>query len=55
MLLEEERSTSNTQKKSAEGIVGIKQAKLVRHSKSPKGGETDRLSCKADTEGLNGV
>ena len=32
---------------SAEGIVGMRQAKLVRHSK-PKGGATDRPSRKAE-------
>ena len=32
---------------SAEGIVGMRQAKLVRHSR-PKGGATDRPSRKAE-------
>jgi hypothetical protein len=36
----------NTVEESAKGIVGKRQAKLLRHSR-PKGGETDRPSRKA--------
>ena len=52
--LREEQSTLTAWEKSAEGIVGILQVKLVRHSMS-KDGETDMLSRKAGTEGLNGM
>ena len=41
-----EQSALNPVEKSANGIVGKRQAKLVRHSR-PKGGETDRPSRKA--------
>ena len=51
--LREEQSTLTAWEKSAEGIVGILQVKLVRHSMS-KDGETDMLNRKADTEGPNG-
>jgi len=37
----------NTVEKSAEGIVGARQAKRVRHSR-PKGGVTDRPSCNVE-------
>ncbi len=49
----ESKSTLIAWEKSAEGIVGILQVKLLRHSMS-KDGETDMLSRKADTEGPNG-
>jgi len=48
-----EKSILTAVQKSAEGIVGVKQARLVRHSKAERR-RTDMLSRKADTEGLNG-
>ncbi len=48
-----EKSILTAVHKSAEGIVGVKQARLVRHSKAERR-RTDMLSRKADTEGLNG-
>ena len=41
-----EQSALNPVEKSANGIVGKRQAKLLRHSR-PKGGATDRPSRKA--------
>ena len=41
------RPTLNTVEKSANGIVGMRQVRLVRHSK-PKGGATDRPSRNAE-------
>ena len=42
-----EQSALNTVEESAEGIVGRRQAKLLRHSR-PKGGATDRPSRNAE-------